>query len=196
MDHFCFSKKKSETPIFIAFPATKLKTGVRFHRLDAVFFKESNFEKKGRPGGQQLFSPKHPDYEKTWKIYWPLPVGHTHTTFRDGSPEKAAKKTHTHTNGQPRHEVEKQHQDRTIKERESQDDDEHWKETNQNPTQKTPDKQKKHQKKRKTPRKKTRHPNNAGTRDKLDRKKVVFQTPKRKTTRNKKQRRIRHSIKT
>ena len=51
-------------------------------------------------------------------------------------------------------------------------------------------------KKRKTPRKKTAHPNNAGTRDKLDRKKVVFQTPKRKTTRNKKQRRIRHSIKT
>ena len=59
----------------------------------------------------------------------------------------------------------------------------------------TPDKQKKPPQK-KTPRKKATNPNNAGTRDKLDRKKVVFQTPKRKTTRKKKQRIIRHSIKT
>ena len=33
--------------------------------------------------------------------YWPLPVGHTHTTFRDGSRQKAAQKpTHTQTSRQ------------------------------------------------------------------------------------------------
>ena len=64
-------------------------------------FQRKQLWKKGRPGGQQLFPPKHPDYEKNRKIYWPLPVGHTHATFRDGSPQKAAQEnTHPQTSSE------------------------------------------------------------------------------------------------
>ena len=97
MGHFCFSKK-FWNPYLYSVSCDKFENGCPFSPLRCGFFQRKQGRKKGRPGGQQLFSPKHPDYEKTRKIYWPLPVGHTHTTFRDGSPEKAAQEnTHTHT---------------------------------------------------------------------------------------------------
>ena len=48
--------------------------------LRCPFLKQENVAKTPRPGGQCLFSPQHPDYEKNQKIYWPLLVGHTQTT--------------------------------------------------------------------------------------------------------------------
>ena len=190
-----FLQKHFWNPYCYSVSCDKIENRRPLSPLRCGFFKESNFEKRVTLGIIGVFSPKHPDYEKTWKIYWPLPVGHTHTTFRDGSPQKAAQEnTHTQTSSQ---DMKWRSSIRTeqSRERKSQDDDEHWKETNQNPTQKYQT-NRRNTKKGNTPRKKTTNPNNASTRDKLDRKQVVFQTPKRKTTRNKKQQRIRHSIKT
>ena len=61
----------SETPIFIAFPATILKTGVRFHRLDAVFFKESKVEKRVALGDSSCFHPNTPIMRKPEKYIDP-----------------------------------------------------------------------------------------------------------------------------
>ena len=120
-----FLQKISGTPIFIAFPATKLKTGVRFHLLDAGFFKESNFEKRVALGDSGCFHPKTPIMRKPEKYIDPSRLAIPIRLSVMFPLKRQPKKTHTHTNEQPRHEVEKQHQDRTIKERESQDDDEH-----------------------------------------------------------------------
>ena len=129
------------------------------------------------PRGQRLFSPKHPDYEKTRKIYWPLPVGHIHTTPpppRRVPAKRQPKNPPTHTNEQPRHEVEEatsgqSNQGKTIprwRQELTRNKPEPIKNTTQAETQK---------KKART--KKTTNPKNASTRDKLDRKKVVCQTP-------------------
>ena len=55
-----FLQKNSGTPIFIAFPATKLKTGVRFHRLDAGFSKKATLKKTLLPEGSGCFHPNTP----------------------------------------------------------------------------------------------------------------------------------------
>ena len=62
--------------------------------------------KKGFSGGQELFSPKHPDMKKPEKYVDPPRVGHTHTTPRKVPAKRQPKNPPTHTNEQPRHEVE------------------------------------------------------------------------------------------
>ena len=195
MDHFSFSKKNSETPIFIAFPATKLKTGVRFHLLDVGFFNESNFEKRVALGDSSCFHPKTPIMRKPEKYIDPSRLAISiRLSVMVPLKRQPKKNTHTQTSSQ---DMKWRSNIRT----------EQWRKENPKMTMSIERKQTRtHDKKNTTQteetpkktsrRKKTANSNNAGTRDKLDRKKVVFQTPKRKTTRTKKQQRIRHSIKT
>ena len=192
MDHFFVSKKNSETPIFIAFRATTLNRGVRFRALDADFSKLTTSKKTLVPEGSGYFHPKTPIMRKPEKYIDPPPVGHIHATLRDGSSEKAAQEpTHTHTETSSQDmKQKKQHQDRgkTIprwrQELIRNKPEPNTKNTRQ--AEETP--------KKKTRTKKTTNPKNASTRDKLDRKKVVFQTPNTTKT-NMKQQRIPYSLK-
>ena len=58
-------------------------------------FEAKTVHKNPRPGGQRLFSPKQPNYEKCRKIYWPFPACPTWTTPQQGEPENESTKTHT-----------------------------------------------------------------------------------------------------
>ena len=96
MDHFCFSIFFfSETPIFIAFPATKLKTGVRFHLLDARFSKIRTLKKHSSPRAVAIFTQTPRLWENPKNILtppgWPCPNDFPGWFPSEGSPRK----THT-----------------------------------------------------------------------------------------------------
>ena len=159
-------------------------------------FQRNNFEKRVALGDSGCFHPNTPIMRKPEKYIDPSRLAMPIRLSGMVPLKRQPKKTHTHTQTSSQ-DMKWRNNIRTEQSRK-----ESPKMTTSIERKQTRTQQKKHQtsrrntKKRKTPRKKTTNPNNVGTRDKLDRKKVVFQTPKRKTTRNKKQRRIRHSIKT
>ena len=103
----------------------------------------------------------------------PLPVGHAQTTARKGSQKMTAPKP-TRKNKHPRREVRKQARPHSSEETKTHDE-----EDKQNKKQNPP----KLERSRSTQNIKTQtqnrtNPKNAGTRDKLDQKKALHQTPK------------------
>ena len=82
-DHFILNKQIFATPIFVAFPATKLKTAVCL-ASSTQLFDAKKVCKNPRPAGQRLFSPKHPDI--LTPPGWPCP--------NDPPPRKGPLKRH------------------------------------------------------------------------------------------------------
>ena len=181
-----FPQKNSETPMFIAFRATKLKTGVRFHLLEAGFFKENNFEKRVALEDSACFHPKTPIMRKPEKYIDPSRLAMSKRLSVMVPLKRQPKNPPTHKRA-----------DKTLSRRNNIRTEQSRKDNPKMTTRidkkqtrthnKTPRKQK-HKKKGRARTKKTTNPKNASTRDKLDRKKVVCQTPN--TTTNMKQQRI------
>ena len=93
-------KKLSEPPIFVAFPATKLKT-VFFFTPKMQLFEAMNRHKSPRPGGQRLLLPNHSENQN---------IDPSLLAISKRPPERVPVKRQprklTQTNEQPRHEVE------------------------------------------------------------------------------------------
>ena len=193
VDHFILNKKFCQ-PYLAALPATKLKTAVCFDLFDARFWNKESLQKPSPSGTAPVFTQTPRLWEKPTNRLtppgWPYP-----NDPREGSRKKAAQKP-TQTNKQPRHEVEEASNIRTEQRRKD----------NPKMTKNCKKKQTRTHKKthtsrntktRKTQTKKTTNPRNAGKRDKLDRKKALFQTPKQqKKQQIIKQQRIPYSLKT
>ena len=187
-------KKFFGTPIFIAFPATKLKTGVRFHLLDAGFFKEIDFEKRVALGDSGCFHPKTPIMRKPEKYIDPSRLAIPIRLSVMVPAKRQPKKTRAHTHKRAAKTRSRKNNIRT----------ELWRKDNPKMTTRIDKKQTRThnknttqtetQKKGRARTKKTTNPKNANTRDKLERKKVVCQTPNTKKT-NMKQQRIPYSLK-
>ena len=183
----------SETPIFIAFPATKLKTGVRFHLLDARFSKIRTSKKEhSSPRAAAVFTQTPRLWENPKNILtppgWPCPNDFPGWFPSEGSPrnphtQKRAAKTWSRRNNIRTEQSRKDNPKMTTR-----IDKKQTRTHNKNTTQAET------QKKGRARTKKTTNPKNASTRDKLDRKKVVCQTPNTKKT-NMKQQRIPYSLK-
>ena len=198
MDHFCFSKK-FWNPYFYSVSCDKIENGCPFSPLRCGFFQRKQRRKKGRPGGQQLFHPNTPIMRKPEKYIDPsrlaIPIRLSVMVPLKRQPKnppthKRADKTLSRRNNIRTEQSRKDNPKMTTRIDKKQTRT-HNKNTTQAETQNT---QAETQKKGRARTKKTTNPKNASTRDKLDRKKVVCQTPNTTKT-NMKQQRIPYSLK-
>ena len=144
-------------------------------------FEAKTVPKNRRPGGKYVFSPKHSDYEKRqkiYKIYWPLRVDPAHKPPHKVHHKMTAPKPRR-TNNQPRHKGKKPARPHSSEVTPTQDEEDKQNQRNrpqQNSKEAEAPKIKKHEHKTE------RIPKNVGTRDKLERKTALHQTPKQRYT--------------
>ena len=174
MDHCCFSKN-SENPYFYSVFCDKIENGCPFSPLRCGFFKESNVEKRVALGDSSCFHPNTPIMRKPEKYIDPsrlaIPIRLSVMVPLKRQPKnppthKRADKTLTRRNNIRTEQSRKDNPKMTTRIDKKQTRT-HNKNTTQTET----------QKKGRARTKKTTNPKNASTRDKLDRKTVVCQTP-------------------